>query len=472
MYMKTIITCIYLLFANIITASNFEVKVAIDLNNCVDCKSYLYSLNNLSKKYKITLLLNKDNLEDSAYAMEEIIGSKIKNYEVVFSDSLHKKYSFKNQNYITAFKNKEIILKIELSKIKSQIDYLNELSFESGDTIQLDYNVIAANNAIRLKNVFYQSNIESNTINVTNLVNESAVKNTFSRELTEEIFKINFKGSTEKLLEIEKAFLSNNKVYTMQISAFDVNENKIYLLVSAYYIDEILYNNSDTVYNRIIVLLVYNKGEKEPIIYPLSLKLINGDYDFSHYSLKVIDNKVLIDVFPKNPKKYNQNSYWLCKCELNENIFLDTTDCIPRPKLHVDLKLNHNFGLYKLDGDYLINTITNELINYKTKTSAELKIPFNKIITDKSSPFKFTINYSLIDFKTDNNQAQIIYYMDNAYHYLLYNLKNDKVLENYPIFTDYYDVLKAPPKLFSKNLFYIFPKSQNSMVLREIKPLN
>jgi len=473
--MRTLLVFFLLLFFKIFAtaqSSNFEIKVAINPNDCIKCSNYLYGLNSLSKKYKISFILNEETKEDSVYAIELILGSKIKNFNLLISDSLHKKYSYQTHNYVTALKNKEVILITELEKIKTQIDYLNELSFEAGDTILLNYNVGKNNGTKIIFNNLYIHNKTNNILFSTNLINGKTINYDFNYKLIDTIFKINFNGSTEKLTEIKNYYQSANATYNLEIGGFDVNENKLYILVFGYYIDEILYKNIDTILGRIIVLLEYNIGNEKPIIYPLSLKLKNSDYDFSHYNLAVIDKKAFINVMLKNQKKYNEKSYWMCKCELNENIFLDTTDCIPRPKLHVELKLAHNFSEYRLDGDYLINTITNELINYKTKTSTELKIHFNKIIPDKNSPFKDAMNYSLIDFKTSKNITQIIYFMDSAYHYLSYDLKNDKVIENFPIVTNYLEVLKAAPKLFSKNLFYIFPKNKNIMVLKEIKPIN
>jgi hypothetical protein len=91
--------------SSIANASNFEIKVAISLNDCIKCSNYLYSLNSVSKKYKITLVLNKEMLEDSAYVMEQVVASKIKNYKILVSDSLYKLYTFESQNYISTFKN-------------------------------------------------------------------------------------------------------------------------------------------------------------------------------------------------------------------------------------------------------------------------------------------------------------------------------------------------------------------------------
>jgi hypothetical protein len=236
------------------------------------------------------------------------------------------------------------------------------------------------------------------------------------------------------------------------------------------YVYEITNSNLDTTIANLITLIEYRKGEVKPIVHSINTPLKR--YDFSQHQINIKERKVFINVNLVNENEYDAKSFWICKCVLKDNIIIDTTDCISRPKLHIDLKLAHNFNEYKLDGDYLINNITNELINYKTKESKELKIPFNKIIPDKNDESKFTMNYSLIDFKIDNNKAQIIYYMDSAYHYLLHDIYNNKTLEKFTIVTDYIELLKSPPKLFSKNLFYIFPKNQNVMVLKEIKPIN
>lgn len=469
--MKTIIICIYLLVANILAASNFEVKVAISLNDCINCSNYLYSLNNLSKKYKITLLLSKDAVEDSAYAMEEIIGSKVKNYEVVFSDSLYRLYSHKLQNFLTAFKNEKIILSTLLKNINSKIDTLNELSFEGGDTISLNFKCDRQLNSAVKNHKLYLLNKMTNNLVITNLINSKSYSLNLNRQLLEESFRKNFNGSIEELAIAERYFKTINEKMPFKITSFFADDNKLYLMAFSEFLEFKLVNNVlDTIINPLISLLVYEKDVANPVIYPLTNKLFNKDYSFWELGFKVIGNKLLINVMKNNIDNKNQENKWICKCQLSEKIYLDTTDCIPLPKMHKELGLGYNFAQYVLDNDYLINTVTNELVNHNTKKVTELKFPFSKIKVNNLKSFDVEQKYLISDVKVISNTVRLLYYNDSLYKYLSYNILTNKIIENYTIENEF-KKMKTPPQFFSDNLYYYISKGSTSVILKEIKPL-
>ncbi len=468
---KIFILVFYLLYFTIAKSSNFEIKVAVNLNDCVKCNGYLYSLNNISNKYKITFLLSSTMVEDSLYIMEEIVGSKIKNFKVLISDSLYKLYSNTSQNYFTAFKNNNKILGSLLRNIDSRVDTLNELSFENGDSIQLDFKPDIRFKSIIKNNLLYLLNPQKNNLIVTNLVNSTSFGLSLNEQLLVDIYKKSFNGSTENLSIAENYFKSVNQKLPFKISSFFVGDKSLYLMVYSEYLkDTMIDSRLDTVILPIIALLVYNKGAVSPIIYPLSTKLLNNEYSFSQFEFSVLENYLYVNVLKNKIILKDNNHKWICKCKLDDMLYLDTNNCINIPKIHNELELGNNYSEYKLNGDYLINKITNELINYKTKKSKELKIPFNKIILSKTNGFDDEIRFIIVDMKINHNIVELLVFEDSSYKYISYNILTDKMINKFEIYKDI-KLLKSAPQFFSNNLFYIVPKAKNLIIIKDIKPI-
>lgn len=452
-------------------SSNFEIKVAINLNDCVKCNGYLYALNNVSSKYKITFLLSSIMVEDSLYIMEEIVGSKIRNFNVIVSDSFYKLYSNTSQNYFTAFKNNNKILGSLLRNIDSKIDTLNELSFENDDSIQLNFKPDNRFKSIVKKNLLYLLNPQKNNLIVTNLVNSTSFSLSLNGQLLIDIYKKSFDGSIENLTVAENYFKSVNQKLPFKISSFFVGDKSLYLMVYSEYLkDTMIELRLDTVILPIIALLVYNKGAVSPIIYSLSTKLLNNEYSFSQFEFSVVEKYLFLNVLKNKIINKDNKHKWICKCKLDDMLYLDTNNCINIPKIHSELELGNNYSGYKLNGDYLINKITNELINYKTKKSKELKIPFNKIILSKTNGFDDEIRFIIVDMKINYNVVELLVFEDSSYKFISYNILTDKMINKFEIFKDI-KLLKSAPQFFSNNLFYFVPKAQNLIILKEIKPI-
>jgi|DEB19_MinimDraft_2_1074335.scaffolds.fasta_scaffold18809_2 hypothetical protein len=67
--------------------SNFEIKIAINSKDFANSNRYLYSLNNISNKYKTTILLSSKMSDDSLDIMDEVVKSKIIKFDVTVPKS-------------------------------------------------------------------------------------------------------------------------------------------------------------------------------------------------------------------------------------------------------------------------------------------------------------------------------------------------------------------------------------------------
>jgi hypothetical protein len=361
-----------------------------------------------------------------------------------------------------------------LRNIDSKIDTLNYLTFEDGDTIPTNYSAkafnkskIVGNNVYFLNKDFSYIYDKTNALFITNIINKTSYKFIIPYEITKKVFTNTFPNGMQKLAEVEKLYTVQDQKHELSISSFDVDSNNLYLMVNFSYILEKSEDYLDTTIAKISTLIVYKNGKKEPLIYYLSKSGIMKDYEIMEGNINVQGNDIFIDVMTDR-KNYIKKTFWLCKCQLLQNLVFDTSTCISRPKIHHELGLNHNFGNYILIEDYLINTISNELINHHTKASKELNIPFKKIIYDRFESLKTTLPYNLIDIKIKNKEAQIIYFMDDSYNYVKYDLVLNKIIESTVLFNDV-KPLRTAPKFFSNNLIYYYLKSGNSILLKEIK---
>ncbi|MFZ4796844.1 MAG: hypothetical protein ACOYMA_05075 [Bacteroidia bacterium] len=461
-------TITFLCFAQ---SSNFEIKIAINSKDFANCNRYLYSLNNVSNKYKITILLSSKMSDDSLDIIDEVVKSKIKKFDVLVADSLYFLFANKSQSFITAFKNKSQFLGCNLKDIESKIDTLNELSFESGDSIKLNFNFDRNIKCLIKDNKLYLLNKRTNSLDITNLFNSTTVSINLNRKIIEEHYRKNFNGSNEKLIAMEQLYFSSSSNIPVGITSFCVDDKNIYLMVHSYFAEFELYKNKpDTFLNHVISLLVYKKGMTYPIIYPLTAKLYSAAYNFDETGFSIINDSLLINFFKNNFDNNRVDNKWICKCQLNENLHLDTSNCLVFPTMHREQKLEHHFAQYVLDGDYLMNTVTNELVNHKTKKVVFLNFPFIKAKVNPLMPLGFEQKYSIQDMRVKNNIVKLLYYEDSLYKYLSYNLLTDSIIENYAIINEF-NTMNTSPLFFSDRLYYYISKGRRCIIIKDIKPL-
>ena len=348
------------------------------------------------------------------------------------------------------------------------IDTLNNFSFEDGDTVKIGYKPEVQRKSKIVGNDLYLLNATQNTLYVTNLINQSSDQFRPNPNLISEIFNKTFKDATFKLFEIRAYYKSINEKHAIKINSFDVDTNNLYLFIDIPYIEKIERNYLDTFITHLSCLLVYKNGEKKPKVLNLHSDFTAKEYDFSSHQLTVIDGEALIHVFLKDKKYYSINTFWLCKCKLKEEMEFIPENCIKRPKIHTKLNLDAHFNEYLLSGDYLINTMTNELTNYRTKSTTDLNLPMQKIIFDDNDRSKNSIPFVLYDMKILGIEAQIIYSLNTTYYYMKLNLLTNKQIENYVLFEDS-RTLNGPPKLFLNNMIYYFPKNAHYLILKNLK---
>ena len=451
--------------------SNFEIKIALNSKDFANSNRYLYSLNNISNKYKITILLSSKMSDDSLDIMVEVVKSKIIKFDVLVSDSLYFLYANKSQSFITAFKNKSQFLGCNLKDIESKIDTLNEQSFESGDSINLNFNFDKNIKCLIKDNKLYLFNKRTNSLDITNLFNSTTYSINLNRKILDEHYRKNFNGSNEKLIAMEQLYFSSSSNIPVEITSFFVDDKNIYLMLHSYFVEFELYKNKpDTFLNHVISLLVYKKGMTNPTIYPLSAKLYSAVYNFDETGFSIINDSLWINVFKNNFDNKRLDNKWICKCQLNENLYLDTSNCLVFPTLHSEQQLGHDFAQYVLDGSYLMNTITNELVNHKTKKIVFLNFPFIKAKVNPLMPLGFESKYLILDMRVKNNIVKLLYYEDSLYKYLSYNLLSDSIIENYAIINEF-NSMNTPPLFFSNSMYYYISKGRRCIIIEDIKPL-
>jgi hypothetical protein len=261
---------------------------------------------------------------------------------------LYNLYSAKSQNFVNVFKNNNRIFAFPLKNINSYIDSLNLLSFEDGDTIKIGFKPDIKNKSKLIGNNLYILNSRKNSFYITNTIIGKSAKFNLNKSLISEIFAKAFTNYTQKLI--------------------DVDSNKLYLFADIPYIEKIERNFLDTFISTISCLLIYKNGEKNPSIYIINNNnILLKDYTLSTLYLSIANGDAIVNVFLKDVSFYNSNSFWVCKCKLQEKLDLELESCLKRPEIHVKQKMDGHFGEYLSSGDYLINTISNELINYQIK---------------------------------------------------------------------------------------------------------
>lgn len=452
-------------------SSNFEIKIAINSKDFANSYRYLYSLNNISNKYKITILLSSKMSEDSLDIMDEVVKNKIEKFDVLVSDSLYLLYSNKSQSFITTFKNKSKFLGCNLKEIESKIDTLNELSFESGDSINLNFNFDKNIKCLIKDNKLYLLNKRKNSLDITNLLNSTTYSINLNRKIIEEHYRKNFNGSNDKLIAMEQLYFSSSSNIPVEITNFFVDDKNIYLMLHSYFVEYHLYKNKpDTFLNHVISLLVYKTGMTNPTIYPLTAKLFSSEYNFDETGFSIINDSLWIIVFKNNFDNNRVDNKWICKFQLSENLYLDTSNCLLFPKLHREQQLGHHFSQYVLDGDYLMNTVTNELVNHKTKKVVFLSFPFIKAKVNPLMPLGFEQKYLVLDMRVKNNIVKLLYNEDSLYKYLSYNILTDSIIENYVIINEF-NTMNSPPLFFSDRLYYYISKGRRGIIIKDIKPL-
>ena len=437
--MKNLIIFALLFINNVVHSSSFEIKITPKFNDCVTCSNYLFSLNNVSNNYKVEV-----------------------------SDSLHQIFSAKSQNFVHEFNNNQYLSGIYSKATNANIDTLNNLSYEDGDTVKIGYRPDVQRKSKIVGNDLYLLNTTQNTLYITDLIKQSSDQFRPNPNLIAEIFNKTFKDATFKLFEIRAYYKSINEKHAIKINSFDVDTNNLYLFVDIPYIEKIERNYLDTFITHISCLLMYKNGEKKPKIFNLDSDFTAKEYDYSSHQLTIVDGEALINVFLKDKKYYTTNTFWLCKCKLKEEMEFIPENCIKRPEIHSKLNLGHHFSEYLLSGDYLINPITNELINHRTKSTTDLNLPIQKIIFDDNDRSKISIPFVLYDINILGNEAQIIYSLNYSYYYMKLNLLTNKQIENYVLFEDVRSI-NGPPKLFLNNMIYYFPKNAHYLILKNLK---
>jgi hypothetical protein len=466
--MKIVITTFFMFSWSLAFSSKFEIKVALNLFDCINCSNHLYSLNNVSKKYKITFIYSSELSEDSSFVSEEIIGYKIKDYSIEVSDSLYLLYSVKSQNFVSVFKNNRKIFAFPLKNINSYIDSLNLLSYEEGDTINIGFKPEIKVKSKLKDNKLYILNPRKNSLFVTNTINQTSFKFTLKTDLVSAIFSKAFNNNSNKLTEITNYYQSLKKKHEIKINSFDLDSNSLYLFVDIPFIEEISGNFLDTFISNISSILVYKNGSVNPEIYILNNTFPLKEYDFSSHQLSVKNEEAFVNVFLKNKNLNKQNSLWVCSCKLKEDINFNLSNCILRPKLHINQEMGSYFGEFLTSGDYIINSISNELINLQTKSIVELPLPIEKIHFNKYDILNSKINFFLNDLQVKENLVQIIYTSEYSYYLMKYDLINKRVIENYILFEDG-RVINGAPKFFVNDLIYFFPKNSKYFILKKIK---
>ena len=258
----------------------------------------------------------------------------------------------------------------------------------------------------------------------------------------------------------------------IKINSFDVDSNKLYLFADIPYIEKIERNFLDTFISTISCLLIYKNGEKNPSIYIINNNnILLKDYTLSTLYLSIANGDAIVNVFLKDVSFYNSNSFWVCKCKLQEKLDLELESCLKRPEIHVKQKMDGHFGEYLSSGDYLINTISNELINYQTKSSVLLPLPVNKNFFNKTEIAKSRINFFLNDFQISKNQVHLIYTSDLSYYYMIFDLAENRIIENSILFEDG-STINGAPKFFKNNLYFYSLKNSKNLILKKLTKID